>query len=475
MERDKRCFMSSLLIGLGFVGAAMWYSVSLYAHIYQHRLMGHHVWFTTGDTWPIVDAGRFVWHGALANVYEAASTAYALPLSFILTAPVSALVDHYHLVEGIVPLARPNAWLVVGPYSLLFGVFLVDAVRRLAWDLGQRRLLWLSQLLAVGLVLVPSFEWGHFEDVIALTFVIHSARYVIAHDHLRAALLLSLAVSSKQWAVFLIPFVVLIAPRGRRLKCLAASCALPALLMAILLLFGGKSAFDALFSPVNLGRNAPGHISFYVTWLGSKTSQVSRALGVVVGLLIAWKLRKVSTNPQILAAMSLLVLIRPFSEAINYSYYWSPSLVLAGLVGVAAHGRIRIRDWMWQLGAIAWTLPHGNPATYSWWWLGLMILLVCTWVQLAWNCGFSFRSLTSRRSGVLAGAPNRLPLRAWSRSVGPTTTVDTFFPRPPATADLGVERERLITLPQPCSCRRRQQPDDLGLQLVVDRVCSGRS
>ncbi|HUJ67458.1 MAG TPA: hypothetical protein VLX59_18065, partial [Acidimicrobiales bacterium] len=383
VERDKRCFSSSVLIGLAFAGVAMWYSLSIFAHLYSHRLLGHHVWYTTGDTWDIVDAGRFVWHGALANVYDAASSAYALPLSFILMAPVSAAVDHYHLVEGLVPLARPNAWLLVGPFSLLFGIFLLDAVRRLAWDLGQRKLLWVSQLLAVGLVLVPCFEWGHFEDVIAMTFVLHAARYVMARDHVRAGLLLSLAVCSKQWAVFLIPLLVLIAPRGLRLRCLAASCALPALFMGILLAFGGKTSFNALFSPVNLGREAPGHISFYVTWLGSKTSQLSRTLGVAVGLIVAWKLRKVSTNAQILAAMSLMVLIRPFSEAINYSYYWSPSLILAGFVGVAAHGRIRLRDWMWQLAAVAWTLPHGNPATYSWWWAGMMILLLCTWVQVA--------------------------------------------------------------------------------------------
>jgi hypothetical protein len=398
----------------------MWYSLSLFAHFYHHRVLGHHVWYTTGDTWQIVDAGRFVWHGALANVYDAAN-AYALPVSFILIAPVSAVIDHFHLVEGLLPLARPNAWLLVGPYTLLFGIFLVDAARRLAWDLGQRRHLWLCQLLAVGLVLVPCFEWGHFEDVVALTFVIHAARYVIARDHVRAGLLLSLAVCSKQWALFLIPLVVLMAPRGRRLRCLAASCALPALLMAILLLFGGRDAFHALFSPVNLGRGAPGHISFYVTWLGSKTSQLSRALGLLVGLVMAWKLRKASTNARILAAMSLLLLVRPFSEAISYSYYWSPSLILAGFVGVAAHGRVRLRDWVWQLGAIAWTLPHGNPNTYSWWWLGLMILLACTWVQVAWNCDFSFRSLGRRHRGL--------------RSVGAATSDEAIILSPSRPID----------------------------------------
>jgi hypothetical protein len=399
VDRDRWCFLSSVVIGLAFAAVAMLYSLYFFAELYHKRFLGHSVWMAPADIWNVVDAGRFVWHGALGNVYEAANS-YALPLSFILTAPVSAVVDHYHLAEGIVPLARPSAWLAVGPYSLLFGVFLVDAVRRLAWDVGQRRFLWASQLLAVGMVLVPAFEWGHFEDVIALTFVLHAARYLLAQDYIRAGLLLSLAVSSKQWAVFLVPLAVFMAPRGLRLKTLLASCALPLLLMFIVLTFGGRDSFDALFSPVNLGRNAPGHIAFYVTWLGSKTSELSRNLGLIAAVALAWKLRKAATKPEILAAISVLLVLRPLSEAINYSYYWSPSLIVAGLVGVAAHHRIRIRDWIWQLVAIAWTLPHGNPATSSSWWAGMMLLLSCTWVQVGWNCGIRFRSIHIRRTGA---------------------------------------------------------------------------
>jgi hypothetical protein len=430
VERDKRCFSSSVLIGLGFAALAMLYSLYLFSDFYHKRFLGHSVWMAPADIWNVVDAGRFVWHGALGNVYEAANT-YALPLSFILTAPVSALVDHYRLAEGIFPLAHPSAWLVVGPYSLLFGIFLVDAVRRLAWDVGQRRFLWLSQLLAVVIVLVPAFEWGHFEDVIALTFVLHSGRYLLAKDHVRAGLLLSLAVSSKQWAVFLVPLAVFMAPPGRRLKTLAASCALPLLLMLIVLTVGGRNSFDALFSPINMGRNAPGHIAFYVTWLGSKTSELSRNLGLIAAVVLAWKLRRAATKPEILAAISVLLVLRPLSEAINYSYYWSPSLIVAGLVGVAAHRRIRIRDWIWQLVAIAWTLPHGNPATSSSWWAGMVLLLTCTGVQVAWNCGISFRSLSLRRGGRYS---RTAPAMTETSSSSAIKTTDQVHNHPAATS-----------------------------------------
>jgi len=391
---DRHCFSSSLTIGVGFAALAMFYSLYLYHVLYHRRLTGHDVWYTPSDIWNTVNAGRFVWHGALGYVYDT-GLSYALPLSFILTAPISALVDHFHLAEGFFPLARPSAWLIVGPFSLLFGIFLLDAVRRLAWDLGIRRKLWMVQLLAVVVVLVPSFQWGHFEDIIALIFVLHAARYILSTDFVRAALLVSLAVTSKQWAVMLIPFLVFLAPRGRRLRCLAAACALPGLFTLFVLGFGGRVAFDALFSPVNMGRTAPGHLAFYATWLGSKTSQSSRSIGMLLSVFVGWKFRKVRGVPQVLAVMSLLLLIRPFSEAINYSYYWSPALILAGFVGVAAHGRFRIRDWMWQVPAIAWTLPHGNPAESAWWWAVELVLLACVYFQVARNCGFRFRPAAS--------------------------------------------------------------------------------
>ena len=46
------------------------------------------------------------------------------------------------------------------------------------------------------IVLVPGYFWGHFEDVIALTFVLHAARPPDGGDQVRAGLLLlSVAIS----------------------------------------------------------------------------------------------------------------------------------------------------------------------------------------------------------------------------------------------------------------------------------------
>ena len=409
VERDRWGWLSSLFLGVAFGGLAMLYSLVVFAQLYHHHLRGLHQWWAPGDIWSVVIGGNYVWHGLLGQVYSAyGNSSYALPLSYIITAPVSALVNHWNLQIGILPLARPSAWLVVGPYSLLFGVFFLDAVRRLAWVLGLRRRLFALQVLTVLLVLVPMFQWGHFEDTIALIFVLHAIRYSLSNSYLRAAFLLSLAVSSKQWAILLVPFLVSQAPRGTRIRVAAAACALPALFVSLVLATDFNSSAHALFSEVNLVHGSAGHVAFFVTWLGTKTSQVSRTLGVLAALGATWTLRKVAGPVRLLAAMSLLLLFRPMSEAINFSYYWAPAFLVAGMVGVAAHNRLRLRDWIWQLAAMAWTLPR--RASSGFWWAIFDCLLVGVWVQVAVNCDLKLPTSIHSRLARLVPWPHPLRL-----------------------------------------------------------------
>jgi hypothetical protein len=228
--RDERCWSSSVLIGVSFTGGA-----KLLSLLVLPAAVGLRGWYVPQDVWMAFDGGRYVWNGALGFVYQGTSS-YATPLSFIVIAPIVGLCDHLGLSEGSpIPLVHPTAWLLVGPFTLLFGILLLQAVRRLAWDLGLRRGLWAVQLLAVLVVLVPAVEWGHFEDVITLTMVVHAARQLIAREPLRAAVFLSVAIASKQWAVVLVALIVIQAARGRRVRCLSLAGALPAALVVFVL------------------------------------------------------------------------------------------------------------------------------------------------------------------------------------------------------------------------------------------------
>jgi hypothetical protein len=362
-----------------------------------------HYWAQSGDVWQIVDAGRYVWHGALGYVYQGTSYSYALPLSFIVMAPISGLIDDLHLVEGA-PYAfpHPSAWALVLPYTLLFGIFLLHAVRRLAWELEVRRGLLGVQVTACAVVLFPCYYWGHFEDALALAFVLYAVCRLLRSQYLAAGLMLSLAISSKQWAALILPLVIVLTPSGQRIRTLLAASAWPLFLATFVLGADWPDASRALFSPVNMGSNTPGHLSVYAAWLGAQTSRASRTLGLLVAPLLAWRFRKVAGPGHALMAIAVLLSIRPFSEAISYAYYWSPCLLVAGFVGLAAHKRFRWPDWAWQMGTIAWSMPRGNSATTAWWWAGLMVLLGATTVQMLRNARVAFGQ---RRSPLLSVKP----------------------------------------------------------------------
>jgi hypothetical protein len=167
--------------------------------------------------------------------------------------------------------------------------------------------------------------------------------------------------------------------------------------VAYVLAVDWADASKALFSPVNLISGYEGHSAFYLTWLGTKTSQYSRTAGVLASVGVGWALRKARSAPAVLAASALIFLLRPLSEAISYTYYWSPFMLLAGLVGVAAHGRLRARDWLWPVLAIVWASPRGTSAFQPWWWLGESILLSLIAAQTMVNCGMT--PLIARWSG----------------------------------------------------------------------------
>jgi hypothetical protein len=371
----------------------------------------------------VVNGGRFIWHGALGYVYQG-TTSYALPLSFVVMAPISGLVDRYGLIEGYPhPVAHPSAWLLVGPYSLFFGIFLLHAVRKLAWELGARRRLWAIQVLASVIVLLPAYYWGHFEDVLALTFVLHAVRKLMAREFVSCALMLSLAISFKQTAVVLVPLIVFMAPVGSRLRTLVAACALPGALVAFTLYVDWSDTYKALFSPVNLLSGYQGHSAIYVTWLGAKTSEVSRALGFLAALAAGWGFRRVRNAPHILAALSVILLIRPFSEAINYSYYWSPALLFAGFVGVAVHRQVRWQDWIWPLLAVLWASPRSEGSMSPWWWVGEMILVCATAAQTAVNLGYRVEGRRLSRLSVKKAIQEPILISMTTPGTGETTWI----------------------------------------------------
>lgn len=368
---DRHCAAWSFGVAIVASGLALLYSTVIYGLIH-----GHGWWFTPQDWTMLSSAGSFVIHGQLHQVYGTNRELYSLPLSFPLAGMATLLIHWINFPSG----NHEELIFVVIPFVCASGVPVLYQARRLAWDLGVRRRLPLVQVLTAVVVIVPAVEWSHFEDVLAVAFVLAALRRVLRSDPIRACLYLSVAVAFKQWAVMLIPFMVFAAPPGRRVRSLLAAGALPGLLAGFFLAVDFHDALRAFASPVTQVDGFPGHPWIAGAWLGAHSSQVNRTAATLMAVLLGWWRRYDARQPAaaVLTA-SIILMLRPLTESINYAYYWSPGLLLLILVMTAStDGGARAMDWTWPVLALLWTLPHSNDLTATDWWLGEGLLLAVT-------------------------------------------------------------------------------------------------
>lgn len=323
-----------------------------------------------GDLAQMTGAAHDVWTGKLDQVYGSNLGLLALPLSFLAVLPIAPILAPMHQQ---VPY-HDAATLLAGSYVLLLGSVLLYAVRKVAWDLGIRRHLLLLQIAAAVLVLLPEFEYGHLDDVLALTAVVYSVGRMLRREHLAAAVMLSVAISFKQWAFVIVPLLVASAPEGRRLKTLFAAGALPAVLTTVSIGLDGTSAVHAFFSPLPSSQMT-GHPGFDPAWLGAHSSEASRLLAALLaaGLGIVW--RRVTEPAKLLAVVAVILAIRPLTETVNYSYYWSPALMFLLLALVVAEQKVSFGALGWCTAALLWSVPRGLDSSPQGWWLCQLILL----------------------------------------------------------------------------------------------------
>ena len=361
---DRHGLRTSVLLGL-VVAAAMSAMVVWYLPV----LYGVPQWWVGGDIWGAVDCARRISDGAVAYMYQTPYPVYAMPLGFVLLAPAVAIGDHLGLVDGApFPLAHPSMWLAVGPYSFLWCIALLDAVRRVAFDLGVRRRALLGlQVAAAAVVMVPAATWDHPEDVLALAAGLHCLRWCWRGRFGWAAVALGVAVASKQWALVLAPFALVSVPPGRRLRWSLTAAALPAGLTGICLLADWPDASWHLFAPVTDPLSLlSGHHALFGRALGAATSRYGRGLELCGSLPAAWWARRRSRSAQ-LAALAVVLLARPVLEPIDWAYYWAPGLCVGMLALVALdRGRLRWSTWAVPVVAMVWTL-HSDHDTLLWW------------------------------------------------------------------------------------------------------------
>jgi len=131
--------------------------------------------------------------------------------------------------------------------SLRGSLLCVYAVQGLAGQLGIDRGRLGAQVSVFILVVVPAaIVWGHYEDVLAICFVLLALGALLRNRSLSAALLFGVAVALKEWALLGIPLLVAVSPVGERPTVAVRALVVPALLVAFPLAVDWAHASRAL-------------------------------------------------------------------------------------------------------------------------------------------------------------------------------------------------------------------------------------
>jgi hypothetical protein len=228
------------------------------------------------------------------------------------------------------------------------------------------------------MVLFPlAVIFGHAEDVLALALVLWAVAASLRGRPIAAALLLGAGIASKQWALLGLPLLIATTPRAWRGRALAASLALPLLLVGLTLGADWHHASRALLAP-----RAYVHVGQAALWIHTSKATVVgtpfRIGAFLVAGLVAWRLRGTVSPRRLLAGYALVFLGRILFEPVVFSYYLSPGLAFLLLHERVTEERVRrtflagtallffftfdIWPWVWWVTAWAMLTVLGASA-----------------------------------------------------------------------------------------------------------------
>jgi len=361
--------MSSALrrgLSVGIVGLGCIWLVSM--------ISGTGDW--SGDSWPAVNA---LAHGQLSEYLSAKA----------MMGPFATLIEAPFVAFSGGTASDAYQWAVV-PCLLaagLLGVYLAGVARRRGATAPAQFLV--GALCLANPLTLEALRGGHPEEILTAALAVAAVASASEGYELRAAVMLGLAVASKQWAVIAV-LPVLMALPGRRVR-----AGLTAAVVTIALTLPGLLAAPASFSEVNHNAATTGRIvTPWSVWypvarvktevhqidatrlvahiheapplVGSLSHPLIVLLTLVLPLgLAARRGRFGVSGPDAMALLALLALLRCSLDPVDNLYYHEPLLLaLIGWDALACRGlpvralggmalALLIREWSYHLGDLA--------------------------------------------------------------------------------------------------------------------------
>jgi len=220
----------------------------------------------------------------------------------------------------------------------------------------------LSRWLLIGLLVAsPAADWalkyGHPEELLTTALCVGGMLLVIRGRITTGAILLGLAIASKQWALLAFPIALAATPQGQRIRLSGLAGAVALALFAPLALSNtsrfvatnkGLAGAALFFRPQQIWwtlhldylRHLGG--TFYERAPIALVARYSRPLTVLSAILlgVAYRLRRRQVKPgDALLVLALVMLLRGMLDPWNEIYYQLPFLVSLGAWEVCSHRR----------------------------------------------------------------------------------------------------------------------------------------
>jgi hypothetical protein len=368
----------------------------------------------------VFDAGPTLSDLARGDLAGAAATEPQMgPLSVLLRWPAAAFTEA--VGGGVLAEYRAGA-LVCLLVVAAFVTWLLHLVAE-AGDARDRRaarrrdpavVLLLSGILIAGPVVVRALEMGHPEEPLGAALCVAALILAVRGRRLPAAIVLGLAMATKQWALLAVGPVLLALPDGRsRLRLAAIAFGIAAAFTLIPLVADPRAFLAALDRPATglhemrpgnlwnlvLGHSqrvdvggAPGQlmqVTFVPGWLRVTAHPGVVVLGVIVPLLW-WRSTAPGTrrSEDLLALLALILLLRCVLDPWNHEYYHVPFLTALAAWEVLVARRAPLATAV--SGAVLWLVfarmvsasgesTLANVVYVGWATLAVAVLVRCLW------------------------------------------------------------------------------------------------